>query len=125
LDLEGSTQGYPLVSVEVLTYDKRGKRENMGIVPTAMGLILEHTKQDMAPLPPRDQRHLSLCYQDLAEMIRMVYTGEDGQEVFSTCRIGDEMGLDVVGLFERCSLVYSNQRSSSEAVPQVDLMQHF
>nr|GEW64550.1 hypothetical protein [Tanacetum cinerariifolium] len=57
-------------------------------------------------------------------MIRMVYTGDNGQEVFRTCRIRDEMGLDV-GLFERCSLVYSHQRSSSEAVPQVDLMQHF
>ncbi|GKG24924.1 hypothetical protein Tco_0395552, partial [Tanacetum coccineum] len=57
--------------------------------------------------------------QDLAERLRMVYTGDDGQEVFmshtwrrlfriraplvqefileffSTCRIGDEMGLDV------------------------------
>ncbi|GJW77757.1 hypothetical protein Tco_0139439 [Tanacetum coccineum] len=117
----------------------------------------------MAPLPPRDQRHLWLCYQvvgyieeivhdfeqrlemifgkqvnrvhlldfegltldmrhDLAERMRMVYTGDDGQEVFvshawrrlfgiqaplvqefilefySTCMIGDEMGLDVVGL---------------------------
>ncbi|GJX42106.1 hypothetical protein Tco_0257096 [Tanacetum coccineum] len=59
--------------------------------------------------------------QDLAERMRMVYTGDDGQEVFvshswrrlfgiqaplvqefileffSTCRIGDEMGLDVAG----------------------------
>ncbi|GJW52285.1 hypothetical protein Tco_0093636 [Tanacetum coccineum] len=59
--------------------------------------------------------------QDLAERLRMVYTGDDGQEVFvshawsrlfeiqaplareflleffSTCRIGDEMGLDVAG----------------------------
>ncbi|GKE06112.1 hypothetical protein Tco_1398130 [Tanacetum coccineum] len=114
----------------------------------------------MAPLPPRDQRHLWLRYQvegyteeivhdfeqrletifgrqvnrvhildfkgltldmrqDLAERLRMVYTGDDGQEVFvsrawrrlfdiraplvheflleffSTCRIGSEMGLDV------------------------------
>ncbi|GJW79094.1 hypothetical protein Tco_0140776 [Tanacetum coccineum] len=52
---------------------------------------------DMAPLPPRDQRHLWLRYQgltldmrpDLAERMRMVYTGDDG--------IGDEMGLDVAG----------------------------
>ncbi|GKA26544.1 hypothetical protein Tco_0712653 [Tanacetum coccineum] len=59
--------------------------------------------------------------QDLAERMRMVYTGDNGQEVFvshawrrlfgirvplvqeflleffSTCRIGDEMGLDVAG----------------------------
>ncbi|GJZ84104.1 hypothetical protein Tco_0649443 [Tanacetum coccineum] len=114
---------------------------------------------DMAPLPPRDQRHLWLCYQvvrytkeivydfeqrletifrgqvnrvhildfeglnpnmrqDLVERLRMVYTGDDGQDVFvshawrrlfgiraplvqefileffSTCRIRDEMGLD-------------------------------
>ncbi|GKB52067.1 hypothetical protein Tco_0902820 [Tanacetum coccineum] len=115
---------------------------------------------NMAPLPPRDQRHIWLRYQvegyteeivhdfeqrleiifgrhvnrihildfkgltlklrqDLAERIRMVYTKDDGKEVFvshawrrlfgiqaplvhefileffSTCRIGDEMGLDV------------------------------
>ncbi|GJX56140.1 hypothetical protein Tco_0286037 [Tanacetum coccineum] len=67
----------------------------------------------MAPLPPRDQRYLWLRYQvnrvhildfegltpdmrqDLAERMRMVYTGDDGQEFFSSCRIGDEMGLDV------------------------------
>ncbi|GKA13342.1 hypothetical protein Tco_0692988 [Tanacetum coccineum] len=36
----------------------------------------------MAPLPPRDQRHLWLRYQDLAERVRMVYTGDDCQEVF-------------------------------------------
>nr|GEY23369.1 hypothetical protein [Tanacetum cinerariifolium] len=42
---EGSTQGYPLVSVEVLRYDKRSKSENMGIVSTEMELILEHTQQ--------------------------------------------------------------------------------
>ncbi|GJW50693.1 hypothetical protein Tco_0092044 [Tanacetum coccineum] len=117
---------------------------------------------DMAPLPPRDQRHLWLHYQvegyteeivhdfeqsletifgrqvnrlhildfegltsnmrhDLAERMRMVYTGDDRQEVFvshawmrlfgiraplvqefileffSTFRIEDEMGLDVAG----------------------------
>ncbi|GJR69083.1 hypothetical protein Tco_0015148 [Tanacetum coccineum] len=94
----------------------------------------------MAPLLPHDQRHLWLRYQvnrvhildfdgltpdmrhDLSERMRMVYTGDDGQEVFvshawrrffeiraplvhefllefnNTCRIGDEMGLDAVGL---------------------------
>ncbi|GJS88900.1 hypothetical protein Tco_0771536, partial [Tanacetum coccineum] len=76
----------------------------------------------MEPLPPHDQRHLWLRYQDLAERMRMVYTGDDEQEVFvshawrrlfgirahlvqefiieffSTCRIGEEMGLDVAGL---------------------------
>ncbi|GKB50083.1 hypothetical protein Tco_0900836 [Tanacetum coccineum] len=39
--------------------------------------------------------------QDLAERMRMVYTGDDGQEVFVSHawrRIGDEMGLDAVGL---------------------------
>ncbi|GJX48137.1 hypothetical protein Tco_0273327 [Tanacetum coccineum] len=82
--------------------------------------IIQSSK-DMAPLPPRNQRHLWLRYQNLAERIRMVYTRDDGQEVFvshawrrlfgirsplvqefileffSTCRIGDEMGLDVAG----------------------------
>nr|GEY41622.1 hypothetical protein [Tanacetum cinerariifolium] len=43
-----STQGYPLVSVEVLRYDKRSKSENMGIVPTEMKLILEHTQQGIS-----------------------------------------------------------------------------
>nr|GEU46376.1 hypothetical protein [Tanacetum cinerariifolium] len=40
---------------------------------------------------------------DLAKRLRMVYTRDDGQEIFefileffSTCRIGSEMGLDVV-----------------------------
>nr|GEX00575.1 hypothetical protein [Tanacetum cinerariifolium] len=42
---EGSTLGYPLVSVEVLRYEKRSKSENMGIVPTEMELILEQTQQ--------------------------------------------------------------------------------
>nr|GEX40019.1 hypothetical protein [Tanacetum cinerariifolium] len=44
-ELKGSTRGYPLVSVEVLMDDKRSKSENMGIVPTKMELILEHTQQ--------------------------------------------------------------------------------
>ncbi|GJZ96412.1 hypothetical protein Tco_0668746 [Tanacetum coccineum] len=53
---------------------------------------------DVAPLPPRDQRHLWLRYQvegytediDLAERMMMVYTRADG-----TNMIGDKMGLDV------------------------------
>nr|GEW75567.1 hypothetical protein [Tanacetum cinerariifolium] len=40
--------GYPLVSVEVLRYDKRSKSKNMGIVPTEMGLIVEHTLQGIS-----------------------------------------------------------------------------
>nr|GEY04149.1 hypothetical protein [Tanacetum cinerariifolium] len=44
---------------------------------------------DMVPLPPHDQRHLWLHYQvegyteeiDLAERLRMVYTGDDSQEL--------------------------------------------
>nr|GEV31589.1 hypothetical protein [Tanacetum cinerariifolium] len=44
-ELKGSTQGYPLDSVEVLRYDKRSKSKYMGIVPTEMELILEHTQQ--------------------------------------------------------------------------------
>nr|GEW94031.1 integrase, catalytic region, zinc finger, CCHC-type, peptidase aspartic, catalytic [Tanacetum cinerariifolium] len=44
-ELEGSTQGYLLVSVEVLRYDKSSKSENMGIVLTEMELILEHTQK--------------------------------------------------------------------------------
>nr|GFA08360.1 hypothetical protein [Tanacetum cinerariifolium] len=44
-ELEGSTQGYPLVSVEVLRYDKRSKSENMGIVSTEMELILDQTNK--------------------------------------------------------------------------------
>nr|GEV75263.1 hypothetical protein [Tanacetum cinerariifolium] len=45
---KGSTQGYPLVSVEVLRYDKRSKSEYMEIVPTEMELILEHTQQGIS-----------------------------------------------------------------------------
>nr|GEW28266.1 hypothetical protein [Tanacetum cinerariifolium] len=43
---EGYTQGYPLVSVEVLRYDKMSKSKNMGILPTEMELILEQTQQE-------------------------------------------------------------------------------
>nr|GFB36240.1 hypothetical protein [Tanacetum cinerariifolium] len=42
------SRGYPLVSVEVLRYDKKSKTENMGIVPTEMELILEHTQQGIS-----------------------------------------------------------------------------
>nr|GEV06352.1 hypothetical protein [Tanacetum cinerariifolium] len=73
---------------------------------------------DMAPLPPCDQRYSWIRYQDLAERVRMVYTMDDGHEVFvshawrrlfeiraplvwefileffSTCKIEDEIGLD-------------------------------
>nr|GEV04264.1 retrovirus-related Pol polyprotein from transposon TNT 1-94 [Tanacetum cinerariifolium] len=45
---EGSTQGYSLVSVEVLRYDKRSKSENIGIVSTEMELILEYTQQGIS-----------------------------------------------------------------------------
>nr|GEX73557.1 hypothetical protein [Tanacetum cinerariifolium] len=45
---EGSTQRYPLVSVEVLRYDKRSKSKNMGIVSTEMELILKHTQQGIS-----------------------------------------------------------------------------
>nr|GEY90179.1 hypothetical protein [Tanacetum cinerariifolium] len=47
-ELEGSTQGYPLVSVEVIRYDKRSKSENIGIVPTDIELILEHTQRGIS-----------------------------------------------------------------------------
>nr|GFB53012.1 hypothetical protein [Tanacetum cinerariifolium] len=113
---------------------------------------------------------------DLDERLRMVYTGDDGQEVFmshawrrlfeiraplvhkffleffSTCRIGDEMGLDVAGTL--CFQLGGARRSmtwrqfilalvlhtveemvedgfraywlgSERAMPQVDLLQHF
>ncbi|GJX24985.1 hypothetical protein Tco_0231281 [Tanacetum coccineum] len=112
---------------------------------------------DMAPLPPRDQRHLWLRYQvnqlytldfegltpnirqDLAERLRMVYTGDDGQEVFvshawrrlfkiraplvqefileffSTCRIGSEMGLDVADTL--CFQLGGDRHRSERVIP--------
>ncbi|GJW56349.1 hypothetical protein Tco_0103080 [Tanacetum coccineum] len=62
---------------------------------------------NMTPLPPHDQLHLWLRYQmegytkeiDLAKRLRMVYTGDDGQEIFLSHawrRISSEMGLDVI-----------------------------
>nr|GEW47956.1 hypothetical protein [Tanacetum cinerariifolium] len=45
---EGSTQGYLLVSVEVLRYDKRSKNKNIGIVSAEMELILEQTQQGIS-----------------------------------------------------------------------------
>nr|GEW56708.1 hypothetical protein [Tanacetum cinerariifolium] len=44
-DPRGSTQGHPLVSVEVCRYDKRRKNENKGIVQTDMELELEQSQQ--------------------------------------------------------------------------------
>ncbi|GKD27599.1 hypothetical protein Tco_1233813 [Tanacetum coccineum] len=77
-------------------------------------------KIDMASLPSKDQRHPWLMYQTLGDRLRMVYTGDEGQELFtsyvwrrlfkiraplvrefileflSTCRMNDtEMGLDI------------------------------
>nr|GEU60997.1 retrovirus-related Pol polyprotein from transposon TNT 1-94 [Tanacetum cinerariifolium] len=101
-------------------------------------IFLDSSPRDMAPIPPRNQRHLWLCYQvegytekivhdfeqkletiferqvnrvhildfeglspdmrqDLAERLRMVYTGDDGQEIFMSHtwrRISSEMRLD-------------------------------
>nr|GEV05595.1 hypothetical protein [Tanacetum cinerariifolium] len=37
-----------LVNVEVIRYDKRSKTKNMGMVPTEMELILEHTEQGIS-----------------------------------------------------------------------------
>ncbi|GJT68074.1 hypothetical protein Tco_1019554 [Tanacetum coccineum] len=45
---EGSTQGYPLVSVEVLRYDKRSKSEIKGRMQTEMELTLEQTQQGVS-----------------------------------------------------------------------------
>ncbi|GJW85636.1 hypothetical protein Tco_0158781 [Tanacetum coccineum] len=45
---KGSTQGYPLVSVEVLRYDKRSKSENNGRMQTEMELTLEQTQQGVS-----------------------------------------------------------------------------
>ncbi|GJS50853.1 hypothetical protein Tco_0624215 [Tanacetum coccineum] len=43
--MEGSTQGYPLVSVEVLRYDTKGEKAKSRIMPTKMELTLEQTQQ--------------------------------------------------------------------------------
>nr|GEY98432.1 retrovirus-related Pol polyprotein from transposon TNT 1-94 [Tanacetum cinerariifolium] len=78
---EGSTQGYPLVSVEVLRYDKRSKSENIGIVPTEMELILEHTQQGRSSQILRDDDKLykfkegdlkRLCIQDIEDMLLLL-----------------------------------------------------
>nr|GEW59550.1 hypothetical protein [Tanacetum cinerariifolium] len=47
-ELKGSTQGYPLVSVKVLRYDKRSKSKNIRIVSTEIELILEQTQQGIS-----------------------------------------------------------------------------
>ncbi|GKC67310.1 hypothetical protein Tco_1099908 [Tanacetum coccineum] len=72
---------------------------------------------DMAPLPPRDQRHLWLCYQvnrvhildfegltpdmrqDLAERMRIVYIRDDGKEVFVSLHTPEEMAEDGFGAY--------------------------
>ncbi|GJY18144.1 hypothetical protein Tco_0389635 [Tanacetum coccineum] len=62
----------------------------------------------IAPLPPRDQRHLWLRYQvvgyteeivhDFEQRLETIFGRQEFMlEFFSTCRIGDEMGLDVAG----------------------------
>nr|GEZ19709.1 Ras-related protein RABH1b [Tanacetum cinerariifolium] len=148
VNMEQNTKKYSILSVMIMD---KGSLYN-----------LDDMSGDMAPLPPRDQRHIWLPYQvlgyteaivhdfkqrletifgrqvnqvhildfegltpnmrhDLAERMRMVYTRDDGQEVFvshawrrlfgiraplvqefileffSTCRIRDEMRLDVAG----------------------------
>ncbi|GJT33056.1 hypothetical protein Tco_0923475 [Tanacetum coccineum] len=65
----------------------------------------------MTPLPPRDQRHLWLRYQDLAERMRMEFI----LEFFSTCRIGDEIGLDVAGTL--CFQLGGARRRSERLIP--------
>ncbi|GJT43702.1 hypothetical protein Tco_0952417 [Tanacetum coccineum] len=47
-ELEESTQGYLLVSVEVLRYDKRSKSEIKGRMQTEMELTLEQTQQGVS-----------------------------------------------------------------------------
>nr|GEW66753.1 hypothetical protein [Tanacetum cinerariifolium] len=50
----------------------------------------------MAPLPPRDQRHLWLPYQRRLFEIRAPLVQEFILEFLSTCKIGSDMGLDLV-----------------------------
>ncbi|GKD30891.1 hypothetical protein Tco_1241669 [Tanacetum coccineum] len=98
---------------------------------------------DMTPLPPRNQRHLWLCYQvvgytkeivhDFEQMLKTIFgrlvvfvshawrrlfriqaplVQEFILEFFSTCRIKDEMGLDMAGTLcfqlggVRCSITW-------------------
>nr|GEW83546.1 reverse transcriptase domain-containing protein [Tanacetum cinerariifolium] len=72
---DGSTQEYPLVSVEVLRYDKRSKCENMGIVPTTMeqyGNIpnkVTLTKPGRMTKPYSSHRFIDNCFN--AENLKM------------------------------------------------------
>ncbi|GJZ54286.1 hypothetical protein Tco_0609171 [Tanacetum coccineum] len=45
---EGSTQGYPLVSVKVLRYDTKGEKVRIRIMLTEMELTLEQTQQGVS-----------------------------------------------------------------------------
>ncbi|GJX53640.1 hypothetical protein Tco_0282009 [Tanacetum coccineum] len=45
---EGSTQGYPLVSVEVLRYDTKGEKVRIGNNADEMELTLEQTQQGVS-----------------------------------------------------------------------------
>nr|GEZ22770.1 hypothetical protein [Tanacetum cinerariifolium] len=80
-ELEGSTQGYALVSVEVLRYDKRSKSKNIGIVPTEMELILEHTQQGISHEVLSQVLLISMC----AYKVLLILTCQNQQGGRSRC----------------------------------------
>nr|GEZ78123.1 hypothetical protein [Tanacetum cinerariifolium] len=98
---EGSTQGYLLVSVEVLRYDKRSKSKNIGIVPTEMELILEHTQQGIShevsetlkgrwryPILAEPQIHNHMLIPDYQDIIFQDFRYSDGFECYQAIKIG-------------------------------------
>ncbi|GJX22657.1 hypothetical protein Tco_0227102 [Tanacetum coccineum] len=85
----------------------------------------------MAPLPPHDQRHLWLSYQSrgmgyteeivhgFEQRLKTIFGRQEFMfEFFSTCRIGDEMGLDVAGTL--CFYI-SGKGQAPEKVTATDL----
>nr|GEU53923.1 hypothetical protein [Tanacetum cinerariifolium] len=98
---EGSTQGYPLASVEVFRYDKRSKSENMGIVPIEMELILEHTQQDANPIRTLGNysKPSHECYTNTIEL-------PEGNNVVplqsDTIRLGDSKPFDTLADLGSC-----------------------
>ncbi|GJZ83696.1 hypothetical protein Tco_0648869 [Tanacetum coccineum] len=69
----------PLVSVEVLRYEKRSKSENKGKVPTKMELKLEQTQQSTS-------YEVSVCTEGVEELKRKVKIKGEKKEALLTLR---------------------------------------
>ncbi|GJY97800.1 hypothetical protein Tco_0514710 [Tanacetum coccineum] len=86
---EGSTQGYPLDSVEVLRYDTKGEKVRSGKVPTEMELVLEQTQQCTS-------YEVSISAEGVKELKRIVRIKGEKKEALHTLRQKLEHPSDII-----------------------------